>query len=529
MLITVAAAALLQLAALVLAARANVRRLNPDAMAYLLNARHLAKGEVVLSISGFRSPLLSWLMAPLVAAGVGPLWVARCAMAASAVVFFVGCVFLLWSIGSSAGSLVLGAWVAAAASISWSVLDIAPDLLAAGVVCIAVGAQLSEAWPRDSRCQWLAGVAWGFAYLAKSVYLPVALVAGAGIGCAWVLSRRAAVKPVLHGLGRSLLGLVIVAGPWVLAISWKYGRPTFSTVAGPSHAIVGPPDVDRRNPVILEFRKPPPGRILWTEDSTSLPFKDWSPFASKAYATFQLRLIDRNFAAARKVLERLDQWRLGVYGAALLVLLLLAQRRRLLMERWTWTLVPLLAIVAVYLPVYANSPRYYDVTLPLLFVLAVGVVDRLARWLRANGPVRLGAIALVALSFLIPTRSAMAEALGGIRDEACEAALDVTARLKRLHLAGPVAGTAPVASGLGGPYVAFLLDTPWYGDKPNATPGEYAASGARLIVIPRASPHLVEALDHSEALLDLDATLFADPQEAAACALKVYQVRPSVL
>jgi hypothetical protein len=70
-----------------------------------------------------------------------------------------------------------------------------------------------------------------------------------------------------------VVGFLIVAGPWIGILSYKYKRLVFSTTGPITHAIVGPPDMLRDDPEHLHFYKPEPGRISTSEDPTYLPYK----------------------------------------------------------------------------------------------------------------------------------------------------------------------------------------------------------------------------------------------------------------
>ena len=78
--------------------------------------------------------------------------------------------------------------------------------------------------------------------------------------------------------------------------------------------------------------------------------------------------------------------------------------------------------------------------------------------------------------------------------------------------------------GGGGLYVAYLLDQPWYGDKPRARPADFQASGARLVIVTRGSA-LATALARDEAFTNLDTRLFAGPAETEPFPLEVFEVR----
>ncbi|MCB1126597.1 MAG: hypothetical protein KDM81_08895, partial [Verrucomicrobiae bacterium] len=79
---------------LAVAAAANRGRLNTDAVAYLRLAHDYAEGPLHLAVSGYWGPMLSWLIAPLLAFGVEPLLAGRVVMAVTALGFTAGCASL---------------------------------------------------------------------------------------------------------------------------------------------------------------------------------------------------------------------------------------------------------------------------------------------------------------------------------------------------------------------------------------------------------------------------------------------------
>ena len=107
---------------LVVAAVRNVHQLNPDAVAYMRIAGYYAGGQWDLAVTGYWGPLLSWLMVPLLKAGMAPLVAARVVMALSGVVFLCGAVAVFRSFRLPRLALVTGAWIAAGWSVFWSVL-----------------------------------------------------------------------------------------------------------------------------------------------------------------------------------------------------------------------------------------------------------------------------------------------------------------------------------------------------------------------------------------------------------------------
>jgi hypothetical protein len=109
-----------------------------------------------------------------------------------------------------------------------------------------------------------------------------------------------------------IAGFLLVAGPWIGLLSYKYGRPVFSTIGPIQHAIVGPPDVYRDHPDHLHFYKPEPGRITVAEDPTNLPYNYWSPLD---YPMHQIKLIYRNAKTIINYLRGFDWLGLGLFSA----------------------------------------------------------------------------------------------------------------------------------------------------------------------------------------------------------------------
>ena len=123
-----------------IAAVRNAHQLNPDAIAYCRIAGYYAAVEWDLAVTGYWGPLLSWLMVPLLKLGCAPLVAARVVMAASGVVFLAGAVSVFRAFRLPPKALLAGAWMALGWSIFWSVRNISPDLLLAGLVSLALAA-----------------------------------------------------------------------------------------------------------------------------------------------------------------------------------------------------------------------------------------------------------------------------------------------------------------------------------------------------------------------------------------------------
>lgn len=516
-----------QAALLAVAAVTNQGRLNTDGVAYLRLAHYYAEGPLHLAVSGYWGPMLSWLIAPLLAMGLEPPAAARAIMALTALAFTGGCLALLRSLALPGRTALWGTALAALAGVGWSVEFISPDLLVAGLICAALAAMISTRWPESPRWALLTGALWGLAYLAKAVALPLAAVLGLMIALAWHFQTSLRPAQIWRQLGLTWLACVLVAAPWMVALSLKYDGLTFSTSAKAAHAVVGPPDVDRYHPYARTFHHPEEGRITAWEDPTSLPYATWSPFSSGANFQHQLRVSSGNVLTAARLLGSFDVLHLGVLaGLGLGIGEIARQRQRRTgvppvsgtahaPHRGTATTrtdgppgrdrrdacptlraalcVPLLlaGLAGVYLPAYLGlvDQRYFYASFPLLFAAAALAADWM-KGLLADRSSALGGLAwpLVLVSFAaLPAINALAALQGGVNPAALVArsAADGIAKTGR---PGPVAGSGLLAGDRTGVFTAFLLDQPWFGDKPDASADDFAASGAHWVMVQPGRP-----------------------------------------
>jgi hypothetical protein len=531
---------------LALAAWSNAAALNADAIAYLRLAGYYADGRPDLAVSGYWGPLLSWGLAPLLKAGLAPLPAARLAMAGSALVFLAG----VWAVLRAfvradqrsrreplltPGGARLGLILAAGGAVSWSVEYISPDLLQGGLWLLGLSVMVDERWRSERRRAVGAGGWLGAAYLAKSVALPLGVASVIGL---WWWQRR---RQRAEGAGRAEAGeptalrawrqpgltlavMVLIAAPWMVVISAKYARPTFSTSARIAHAVVGPHPAERGHPFGRTFHHPAPGRITAWEDPSDMPYRYWSPFESGAAFWHQLAVCREHARTVLELLRSFDWLLLGplacLYGAVRFV----RRGGTTPGNSWLAAAIPLAWLGAVYLPVYLGpmDQRYLYAAWPLLYVLAGGCLEEVARRTGERAVSRRLFRWLPWASFGLPAGLALVSALVGYANPAAEAAVLLAKRLEMVGRTGPIAGSGFLYGGRTGLYVAYLTGQPWLGDEPDADAERYARTGARLVLVPRQGP-VAEQLAASGWFADLDPALFADREEAARFPLRVFE------
>jgi hypothetical protein len=470
---------------------------NPDAIAYLQTARHYAEGRTDLAVNGYWGPLLSWLAAPLLRFGVEPLLAGRLVAALGGLTFLAGLAALLRASRVSPTARAVGVWAALAPAVAWSAEQITPDLLLAGLLAFATATLLRPDAPTSRRVQIAAGALFGAAYLTKAVALPTAALMCVAVALLRRVADGAPWRRLFVFCAWTFGTAALVALPWIVVLSVKYQRPTFSTTGAIAHAVVGPGDVDRYYPTFRTFHVPDAGRVTSWEDPTSLKYAEWKTFASAGLLRHQVRVALNNAQAILDYLRGLDLLSLGLAGS---VLALVGIRRGALKdEPWRWSLVLAACTAAAFVPVFAYGLRYYYAAYPFLLAGALGLAESLARDGRRT---RAAALALVGASFLltavsfdipgwpysVPARASFADALRGGGGGRGAAARELAQRLAAKGLSGPVAGDSRDAL-----YVAWFLGAPCHGEEPSPSADRVLQSGAAIFVARRTSP-LVPAL-----------------------------------
>lgn len=523
---------------LVVAAWQNLHQLNPDAIAYMRIAGYYAAGQTELAVSGYWGPLLSWMMVPLLKVGAAPMVAARVVMALSGVVFLAGALAVFRAFRLPRLPLLFGAWVAASWSVFWSVRNITPDLLMAGLVGLAVGGTMKlflrssrrggEADSSNSkfriansefRIRLLSSAAtaggwWGLAYLAKAVALPLALVVSAALAVLALSGRRELRAAVGGRLGLVWLCTAIVAGPWIGVLTLHYGKFTFSTTGPIAHALAGPGPKAGSHPAMTTLHQPDAGRMTQWEEPSRMAYEWWSPLASEENFRHQLGGIAGNIGVCWDWLSPwsawvngtgLPAWRrwlgafdlFGISGLAVLVAAACVVRNsnRLRRVRWAWAAVPVVVLGGLYLPffVMAEDNRYFYPVWPWLWLMAWAGLAVMPR-----GELRGFGAKMIGVSFAIPSMVWCGAALNGLPNPASASALQLSSQLQADRVAGPFAGSAALPGGRTGLYTAFLLGGRWLGDAPQAGPEEFSKAGAQVVFVRRGAPAVALFVGDSE-------------------------------
>lgn len=432
--------------------------LNPDGIAYIQNARHLLHGEWSAAVSGYWPPLVSWSIAPFLLAGMDAVHAAHCALALWGLVTVLAAYFFMRRFTPMPPAYCLGPMLVVATSTVYWLRYITPDIPVAAILMLYFGCVWHPQLCTSPKRQLAAGIVAGLAFFAKAYVLPFFCIHYAATLLCGPLGRRqeaelpvAQEAPKRPPLGRlagafavGLLGIALVAGPWIAALSIKYGKPTYSLAGGPNHAITGPPDVTRDHPHMCGLWPAPQGTVTVWETPENLPYKNWSALENSTYFKWQLMIIGKNLWSVQRILSSYD-----ILGASLAVLcgcpvlwvLLRGQkdeRRRLI-----WTVGTVILYCSGYVLLVLEDRYLLPVIVPLLAIWMFHLVWRLAQFGAARdiAALRRPAMAVMGtvltLSLTLPTLGATARDLLGTPANGRA----IAAQLQRDGCRGPIAGT----------------------------------------------------------------------------------------
>jgi hypothetical protein len=492
---------IMQITLLLLAGRVSQDWISTDGISYMRIGQYYSSGQFGLAVSGYWSPLLSWIIAPLLNLVEEPLSAAQIAMGLSAIVYLIGCMAIFRVMGIRYSAMCGALAIIVIFSVRWAIQGITPDLLMSGILCLGISRLLLPDWCEKPSVQLSGGLLFGLAYLAKAVALPLSFVLIITVGLLLIISQRISPLRAIRSAAITFFGVFLIAGPWILVLSFKYERPVFSTSAEISHAVLSP--TEGGHPAFREFHIPEPGRNSPWEDPNPKEYAHWSPLDNTENIRHQFRII---FSNAIKILKRLKDFDLlgiGLVSVLLGFLFHAPWKENMLLHPWRWSAIIIACLVGIYLPVASRDVRYYLAVYPFLLGGSLGYVGHQVEGQLGQGkllPVMV--VVLVSLSFFFPlaTGSFIPHRLP------YQAAKVLKEKLTALQISGPIASTSRLKNI--DSYTAFLMKVPWHGRSEKAqTVEEVEASQAKIIIVDRGTLMDIN-LENDKRYISLDEKLF---------------------
>lgn len=362
-------------------------KMNPDGISELRLASYIAEGHFQQSISAGYSPLNTWLISPFILLGFDGLTAARLEIALCG----AGLLFCSWLLAQRfylpQNFRFISLMTATPLISYWTVQFISPDVLFAALTLYYLYLITDPDILNKSKAPFLCGIAGGFTYLAHRYALPFFLVHFPVIlltrgytdkdkeGFPW--------KKALISSGKGLAGFLIIASLWIGIVSSKYGHLIISPKGGIAHAIMGPPDKDRRHPFFVGglFKPRDSHAIHIFEDPSDVKFESWSPFESKEYFMHQLRLIKDNAAYILNHFVNNSPFFTYAFMIAVLafipVVFILNMLNRKKQFLYSWIIITFSIYCSGFLLLIARSPRRFYALMLIFLFLSYHLMDEL--------------------------------------------------------------------------------------------------------------------------------------------------------
>ncbi|MBM80877.1 MAG: hypothetical protein CMJ78_09820 [Planctomycetaceae bacterium] len=453
-------------------------QLNGDAISYIRNGLYITEGRFVDSISGYWSPLISWLIVPWLAAGFDQLIAARVTVAITGFLLVLASWFLLHRMFpvSSIRSKVISTSLIALFSTYWCCHIITPDILLTACVFVYLGHAIEEELVKSPKRAFRIGIIGGICYLAKSYAFPFFLAHfTASIALRWWVEREESrLSLAAKSWCAGMAGFALIAGLWVGTLSWKYEKLTISTVGPIAHAIVGPGNQERYYSPYSRLQRPLPGRIMAAEVPETQDYLLWSPFESTDNLIHQIKLTLGTAKRFIADLSTFDAFSLSMMSLCVVPLITMQRNDQEASFRYFWTLMTAGIYGGGFLMV-AYVARYIETFFwPFLCVVTFGVAfEAIREWFRFR---RLPswqlwlATSLVVISFLEPAVDRVRKCFHGrgYQDVLVQGELRRVAKeMAGTDLNGPVAASTDLR--YQGMAIAFHLNSPYLGasDQPD--------------------------------------------------------------
>ncbi|RJQ56257.1 MAG: hypothetical protein C4526_02375, partial [Nitrospiraceae bacterium] len=353
--------------------------MNPDGIAELRLAGYIAEGNFLQSIASGWSPLITWVEAPFLFIGLDGLTAARTAIALCG----AGLLLVAWLLTSrfdlSPNLRFITLLIAALLISFWTIQFIASDVLFAALILLYIYLVTEPDILSSKRISIYCGIAGGFSYLAHHYAFPFFMVHFPSmLFLKAYIDRDKEVfqlKKVLISWGLGIIGFLLIASIWVGIVSVKYGHLTISSKGPIAHASMGPADIDRKPPHFYGGLNKPNNEyaIHVFEDPSGLKFKTWSPFESKEYFIYQLKLIKDNAAYILEHFVTNSPFFTRVFMIGTLALILIAFLMNPLNNRkkylYSWTIMTFIIFCSGFILIIARSPRrFYSVMIVFLLL-----------------------------------------------------------------------------------------------------------------------------------------------------------------
>ncbi len=377
--------------------------LAPDSISYISIAQHYADGYWSEAINTSWSPLISWLIVPLLWIGVPGVLAAKLVCIASGILLLFGVRILARGFEISPRLEIVMMYTASIMIATFALTRLGPDILVAAILLFYFASIFDRTYGQHRRAGIVCGLLGVAAFLAKGYifYFFIAHFIAMTV-LHWFREQGPDRGRILRHFAIGILIFAAGCAPWIAAMSAKTGRLNFGTTGAWNYRLVGPDSPGY--PQYLHLIPPPgPHAIsMWEQPSPTL-LPAWSPFSGHGLR-HQLRLLKANFKELTAILIDTSIFSFAALFAYIVWGIARGEKAR---YPWPFVLATVVILPGGYLLVLVQD-RYIWAALLVILLAGAAVIDSAAGNL--NRLAWRVAIAGYALSFLLlPARMLIGE------------------------------------------------------------------------------------------------------------------------
>lgn len=342
--------------------------INPDGISYINIAYKYYVGQWGMAVNGYWSPLLSWLMVPFLALGLGGIAAAHLAMIVSGLLTLVASDRLIRLLKIEewmrAMLLLIFVFVVTVAAFAF----ITPDLLGVGIILLYFSRLFSKPYQTSRWAALQTGLIGAMAYLARSYHWWFFVIHFTLFSFIFHRYCRKQFKKVTvwGQFWRGMAVFLVISGIWVGLISLRYHYLTIGTAGEFNHELMGPQV--NIYPNVVSGLRPPPDNLstsFW-DDPSNVVIKQWSPVGSISNFVHQSWLVVWNANRAIGFLQYMFPLAMAVF----LIIVLLWQTKTRVDPLVNWLMLSLTIYGAGYLPLIVEERYLWLINMGLIIVCA---------------------------------------------------------------------------------------------------------------------------------------------------------------
>ena len=430
-------------------------QIDPDGISYISISLKYLKGDSQ-AVNAYWSPLLSWLIVPLLKIGVDPIY------ALKYVNIILGNIFLALIV-IFANLFHLPKYI----RIYQSILSIplivyftlfysTPDFLLLVIGLIYALIFLKNKVFSDTRDYFYLGIIISLGFLAKAYFLFFFFIHFLALVALNLKGFRKNIS--FYKLFYLLVPVILVVGSWVGLLSLRYGRIIVSSAGEYNYKIAGPSYVEFPMFTIGFLDPPNDSAVSAWEDPTDHPIVNWSPLSSIKNFYHQFKLIVKNLSRFLNIINEFSVF--YVTFLTFIILQFFSKRRKIINDDILFSLLIVFCWIIGYIFISIES-RYLWIIDILFMVIGLKYLSE-SILKKFNKRVRIFIVIMFLLSFQVMPIKQLARPITVRKD-----AYDLSQTLKEFGVKGRIASNGNWDTSL---FISYYLDSQYFGSDSKNSP-----------------------------------------------------------